>query len=140
MSALVTNIRNGHKEGKEGTWDFNCWGATLYALGEMADLVWICASDMMDFLNEKTREVTEQEVMQKGDILVLYGYDEDAMFEMDYNEDGDEIVLIHTAIYLGRGIFWHKMGANKSEFATQEEVVQGYEADFEYSEVRRLKN
>lgn len=112
---LMSNIKKGHATGRYGCASFNCWGATLYALGEINNLQWISDWDMLEFLGNNT-EIINENKLKKGDILVLYGIE----------EDEEEITLIHTAIYINKDFFWHKRGENQSEFATLQTILEIY--------------
>ena len=63
-------------------------------------------------------------MMRIGDILVLSGRAE----------------LVHTAIYTGKGMWWHKPGAQAAEFATEERVVKMYNDYTTRVEYRRFTN
>ncbi len=45
--------------------------------------------------------------------------------------------LIHTAIYIGGGKFWHKMGDEQSEFTSEIGVKEAY-PEYETTNIRRL--
>lgn len=79
--------------------DFNCWGATAFVSGIMDKLVWIEDYRMVEILTERTIRIRANSI-QRGDILVIY-------------EGGKW--LHHTAVYLGRGKYFHKRGMNTSE-------------------------
>lgn len=125
MILNIKNIRHGHSLAKE-KYDsrFNCWGATLYGLGIINNLEWVLQHDMENFLEEDTMLINENE-LQRGDILALY------------NEYGG---IEHTALYIGKGVFWHKIGNQKSEFASKNKVIMTYDycIDIDKTEYRRL--
>lgn len=114
------NIENAHKLAKNGAYQFNCWGATLYALNEISELCWVKVRRMADFLAHNTELYSGK--LKKADILVIW--------------NGKE--LLHTAIYIGGGKFWHKMGADISEFATKQGVLDNY-SEGRFIEIRRMK-
>lgn len=121
----IKNVKAGHARAKnKKTHDFNCWGATLYALGKIEKLKWINQESMKLFLYENT--VLQSEELKRGDILVLK------------NKYG---TLEHTAVYIGRKLFWHKRGSNHSELAYIDEVKKVYKncIDDTKTEIRRLK-
>ena len=125
MNTAILNKRN-IKEAHElanyyGECNFNCWGATLYALGKINVLEWIDGEDMLDF-SENNTIIQIKIRLRLGDILALY------------DEDG----LIHTAIYVGAGKWWHKLGGLESIYSTKEEVLKWYPEGTFY-EIRRLK-
>lgn len=100
--------------------DFNCWGATAFVLGITDNLRWIENYKMMEILTEKT-EIVRTEEIQRGDILVIY----------------ESKWLHHTAVYLGRGKYFHKRGMNTSEITDIDGVIAIYGNDkIEYRRVR----
>lgn len=115
----TSNLNTAENEGKEGTDQFNCWGGTLYALGQIDELYWVNACDMTDFLEECTVLVDED--IREGDILTLWS---------EY--DG----LVHTAVCVRDGVWWHKMGTDKSEYTDMQGVLDSY--CWDSCEIRRL--
>jgi len=101
-------------------------GATLFALDEVEDLYWASLEDMEDFLDAKTITVAKADI-KEGDILVLYG------------EECCRYGVIHTALYLGEGIFWHKIGDMETADNTFCEVLYIY-ADFDEYAFKRIEN
>lgn len=72
----------------------NCWGTTLYLLGANPSLKWEQYIPTTFFLNKCSKIITESNY-KKGDILVL-------------KNNGS---TVHTAIYVGRGKWFHKAGS-----------------------------
>ena len=102
--------------------DFNCWGATAFVLGIEDKLKWIEEEEMVGILEENTT-IVETEARQRGDILTIY--------------DGGGYRLSHTAVYLGRGKFFHKRGMNISEITDIGGIIRIYGND--KIEYRRVK-
>lgn len=117
----IDNLKHAHSISKSNNFDFNCWGTTLYILGETDYLDWVYSEDMIDFLESKTNNISNED-LQIGDILALYSED----------------YLIHTAVYLGKGLYFHKMGASNSEFTQLENILNTY-PEYETIEYYRLK-
>lgn len=113
-----SNLAIADHEGKQKG-DFNCWGGTLFVLGEIKTLEWVCGTDMEMFLDENTVKIDEDK-MQIGDILATYNFDG----------------LVHTATYTGKNRFWHKMGGGVSEFSNKQGVLDSY--SYDHYEIRRL--
>lgn len=113
-----SNLIKAESLGKNGTYDFNCWGGTLFVLDKIETLEWVCGTDMEKFLNTKTYIVKDRE---KGNILCLYLCGQ----------------LQHTAVYIDENRLWHKLGSNGSEYEIEELVKQCYEYD--RIEIRKLK-
>ena len=121
------NVKTAYYKGKgNGSFDFNCWGATLFSIGYKNKLTWVNHDTMLPFLKNETVVILEENI-QRGDILALYG-------------NNTRFPLEHTAVYFGKGRFFHKRGSGVSELATKEEIQKIYwEAD--KSEIRRyIKN
>jgi cell wall-associated NlpC family hydrolase len=89
---------------------FNCWGATQYALGHRKKYGWVGEQVMWRWLKSKTVLVSDDH--QVGDILVIS--------DNRYNQ------LIHTAVYLGDGIWFHKEGKFEASFHTKQTVIKKY--------------
>lgn len=87
-----------NQRGKYGTTRFNCWGATAFILGIEYRLRWLQEFEMNEILKENTVIISDDK-KQRGDILTIY----------------NSWSLEHTAIYLGRGKYFHKKGGNNSE-------------------------
>lgn len=121
-----SNLRRAHDLARfEENYTFNCWGATLYALGIASDLYWVDQPDICEFLLNDTYVLDKTTPLRKGDILVIM--QSDRMVE-------------HTAVYAGLGLFWHKKGGLESSFDTLEDIYDFYN-DYgnSYYEIRRLK-
>lgn len=110
-----TKVYYANYRGKTLTSYFNCWGATMYVLGHEKRLTWIDQGTMIEWLDENTKHhcspscrchlrseeefYTLPDNIQPGDILTMW--------------KGDD--LVHTAVYIGRGKFFHKRGESTSE-------------------------
>ena len=127
-----TNLEEAHFEGRNCRSHFNCWNATLFVLGKTGELYWSDVYEIEKFIYSETYEVSNLRI---GDILVLYGYLDD----YDLSEEENQDRILHTAVYTGKNKWFHKQGANKSEFVTEEEVKDIYCEDFERSEIRRVR-
>lgn len=91
---------------------FNCWGATLYALGAIKSLEWISGTQMEQWLESNTRPIGKPR--QPGDIVVFKMYGR---------------WLEHTAVYLGHGMYFHKRGANNAQITTLAGVRRTYSGE-----------
>lgn len=102
-------VRNGN---------FNCWGSTLYILNQYSSLQWIETLEMTDWLDSNTTWIDQSDI-KRGDILsiTLCGY------------------LEHTAVYLGRGRYFHKVGSLWSEITTVDGITAIYDGRIEYRRV-----
>lgn len=109
-----------NNRGKRGGYDFNCWGATAFVLNIIDRLKWLEDYEMEDILHNYTSEISEDEI-KRGDILVI-----------KYAGGG----LEHTAVYLGRGKYFHKRGGNISEIVDINAVCRIYRG--EIREYRRV--
>ena len=103
-----SNITEMTKKGS--SFNFNCWGATRYALGLTDRPIWECQHEMEEFLGDETSDITGN--LQKGDILSLW-------------DEWDN--LMHTATYVGGGLYWHKVGAQHARYNTKKEIIELYE-------------
>lgn len=103
---------------------FNCWGATLYVLNKIETLEWIDGYEMRHFLDNETFSIDESQ-LQIGDILVL---------NSEYAPEGE---LLHTAVYIGNNLFYHKRGQCNSAEASLAEILEEY-CDYISIEYRRL--
>ena len=109
-STLVKNrLYYANSRGKNGTTDFNCWGATLFVLGMTHRLDWIERYEMEELLDDNAHNIKADE-RTRGDILALW-------------VDG---CLIHTAVYMGRNKFFHKRGMNNSEITKLDGILAIY--------------
>jgi hypothetical protein len=121
MNAVIneSNLNIANEKGKNGSEDFNCWGATLFVLDKRKILKWISLKIITKFITHETFEITTP---QLGDILVLYKNDK----------------IIHTAIYIKKDLLFHKRGANISEFTTEKNIKHIY-WDYDYCTINRIK-
>lgn len=111
-------IQSHIQQMKDATWDgynpkFNCWGATQYALGQRKRWGWVGAEVMWRWINTKTTPVEGE--LQEGDVLVISC--------ATYNK------LIHTAVYMGNGKWFHKRGRHDTLIQSQQEVEDCYVND-----------
>lgn len=103
----------------------NCWGSTLNALNVTSKLEWVDLSQIKEFIDNDTIHTDNFDV---GTILVMYG-----------NEYcGSSYVIIHTAIYLGNDVWWHKAGSLASEHCTIENIFDIYENEFVNCEFKKV--
>lgn len=101
--------------------NFNCWGATLYVLNEYKRLEWVEMGDMQDWLDENTTRIDQSDI-KRGDILSITLHSFISCLE-------------HTAIYLGRGRYFHKVGGLWSEITTVDGITAIYDGRIEYRRV-----
>lgn len=97
----------------------NCWNATLLFHGVTNNVEFTPDYAILAWLNVDCRKI-DGRCLKFGDVLVM--------------KRGSE--LIHTAVYLKRGMYWHKPGCNGSvgwEFASKKRIKDIYsEADTLY--------
>ncbi len=97
----------------------NCWNATLLFHGVTNEIEFTTESEMKHWLESECRPIKGR-CIKFGDVLVM--------------KRGAE--LIHTAVYLKHGKYWHKPGCNGSvgwEFASKKRIKDIYsEADTLY--------
>ena len=115
-------VYHANSRAKYPTGAFNCWGATLFVLGEIDRLRWVELTEMSSWIRERTKEVEQEEIMI-GDVVVLT-YD-DSLYDLE-----------HTATYIGNGKFFHKKGSNYGEITDLDGVYESY--DFGYTMFRRM--
>jgi NlpC/P60 family len=115
---MINNNRlyYANRKGKRGGYGFNCWGATLFTIGAIDKLEWLECDEITEFIENETISISES-ALQRGDILVLI-------------DRWDEIM--HTAIYLGRGKYFHKSGSNHSEITDLRSILHVY---YEYEDI-----
>jgi cell wall-associated NlpC family hydrolase len=92
---------------------FNCWGATQYALGQRKRWGWVGENVMWRWLNSKTEVVTGK--VRLGDVLVISS-------ALRGN-------LIHTAVYMGEGLWFHKQGKFEASSQSKSKVISIYTTD-----------
>lgn len=123
MSDFSTGVLNrrrvyhANNRGKHSTYDFNCWGATLYVLGDRDRLKWVDHREMDEFLVEETEPIYRP--AKKGDILTVSVWGR----------------LTHTAVYMGNGRYFHKRGSNSAEITNLAGVRKIYRGEYKW---RRL--
>ena len=96
-----TNVSKMKRKGMTG--EFNCWGATAHALGAIKKPYWVCGHDMNSFIRKFTKSKSGE--FKEGDIVVIYNTDGGRLKKMA------EYDLIHTAVYIGDGMWYHKLGS-----------------------------
>ena len=104
-------------------WDreaFNCWGFTAAHFGWIADIEWVDRDTMINLLSRNTKPVESIEV---GDI------------EAYYDDLGE---LIHTAVYAGDGLYYHKEGQRCFHHEEQKSIYKRY-PEITKTVVMRLK-
>ena len=118
MQTLIkSRVDRANIKGALPTIDFNCWGATLFVLGQSDTLEWVDSWHMINWLCRETKPI--KKATSLGDILVISDHS-----------------LEHTATYIGRGLWFHKRGSNKAEILSMAEVLEIYPGRYEF---RRLK-
>lgn len=108
---------------KEKKAKYNCFSGTLYALNIKKVLEWASQYEIVDFLKYDTIKIDKKD-LKKGDILILRCH-----------IDG----VCHSAIYLGKNKYWHKVGGLQSEYNTLEGILKIYNDDYDYIEFYRKK-
>ena len=129
---------------KEKRWRYNCWGFTQGILDNQDEFEWVEMSEMEDWLQDNTVEVTR---LKCGDIVVFRGVDEDACCCNMCNEEGAEVAcdckpeLLHTAILVDpeKMIIIHKPGGRQLERCTLESCMERNYIYGEATEFRRVK-
>lgn len=100
----VTKLLNSFPQGS------NCWGTTLFVLGQQKNRKAVTALVMDSFIKIYTKKIKKPQV---GDILVLrYKSDSSAQRSEDnhYALCREARLLSHTAIYIGQGKYLHQAG------------------------------
>jgi len=64
-------VQNQVTEETKDNW-YNCWGFVAYSLNWIDELDWVNRSDMLEYLEEHTEVINEDEV-EVGDICCFYG-------------------------------------------------------------------
>lgn len=75
----------------------NCWNATLLALRFSKNVEYTECRYMEHWLANRTVGISRLYKRKIGDILVIRALDKE---------------LLHTAVYVGDGLYWHKAGYN----------------------------
>lgn len=123
MNSVIneSNLNTANEQGQhyETQDNFNCWGATLYVLNKIGYLEWSSQKKITNFIYDDTFTVDD---IKKGDIFVLYSNGK----------------IIHTAVYTGKNILFHKRGGSTSEFVSEDRVKCIYD-EYDKYEIRRLK-
>lgn len=117
MTGGVLNKRRityTHSNAKDhGSWDFNCWGATLFVLNQADKLQWLDCDDMQEWLDKNTTRIYRPR--KAGDIVAVH-----------------DDCLEHTAVYLGRGRYFHKKGAGRAEVTTLDGIREIYSGEYTF--------
>lgn len=124
MSTIALNKRRvyyannrGNKESYRSRTGFNCYGAVLFALGAMDKLAWVGEWYMLDWLNKHTDKIYRPR--RKGDIISFH-----------------ECGLTHTAVYLGKGKYFHKRGMNTAEITDLRGIRETYDGEIQFHKVK----
>lgn len=115
----VRRVRYANNRYKHPRAYYNCWGATLFVLGHARILQWIECGVMRRWLEENTEPIHRPR--KPGDIVAVYGWG-----------------LEHTAVYLGNGKYFHKMGSNRAEITDLAGVRKIYDGKYEFKRVREI--
>jgi hypothetical protein len=97
----------------------NCWNATM-VFHQGTEVRHVKADEMEEWLLENTtvKGYMEEVKPEPGDILIMRG-----TFDPDFQSD-----LVHTAVYLGHGMVFHKAGCvREPEVCTVEECLEEYD-------------
>lgn len=108
IEQMVQNTPKGYNP------KFNCWGATQYALGKRKTYGWVGIQVMETWLHKNTFKIDGE--AQVGDILVI--------------KSKKNFFLVHTAVYVGQGVWFHKCGKFETAYESQAEVIKRYENSF----------
>lgn len=100
----ITNLLNSFKYGG------NCWGTTLFLLGQQKGINAVESFEMDDFLKRNTKAIKKPRI---GDILVLRYKTKSIAKRVEdesYYDCLDANLLSHTALYIGNGKYLHQAG------------------------------
>lgn len=92
----------------------NCWALTMLICGGLNKPKWVEADEIEKWLALNTHGFNNK--VRSGDILVMR-----SPFAYDRNN-----CIIHTAIYMGEGKYWHKPGSDVGQYATLKDVQKIY--------------
>jgi hypothetical protein len=115
-SALPKNTVINHRNFKKVTQlldscEFgNCWGTTLFLLGQSKKRWPVGGYEMDQFLQNKTRKIKQPKI---GDILVLRYPNKRTAKQVEqetYEEAIEANFLSHTALCIGKDKFLHQVG------------------------------
>lgn len=95
---------------------FNCWGATLYVLNVLGRPVWAERDVMEAWLEQNAKPVYRP---RAGDVVVITRWG----------------CLDHTAVYLGKGKYFQKLGMNRAEVTTLAGVRKHYHGETTFMRV-----
>lgn len=135
METLINerNLKVAHEKGRMGSGRFNCYCTSLFVLGKREELYWIDCPEITEFINNDTAEVTR---VKRGDILVMYAEDIYGDYVEQQNED--KLIIVHTAVYMGNGEWFHKEGGGLSSFTDKKGILNSY--GYQVSKIRRINN
>lgn len=92
--------------------DFNCWGASCLYYSLVERPLWISHETMNDFIDQKFSRLRRSSKLKVNDMVAFYNR-------------GD---LIHTAVFLGRDRFFHKIGAQLCTIDSLKEIKLLYKS------------
>lgn len=89
----------------------NCWNATILFFDKQSKRKYISDWEMEEWLYKNTN-IDEYRLCRKGTILVMSSAEYD---------------LLHTAVFIGPGILWHKRGCEGPwEIVTEKQIFKIY--------------
>lgn len=113
ISLLPNHIQPLINKSEDGP---NCWNATILFFHEDEEVRFVPPSEMEEWLKENTY-VDVHKTCAPNTILAMYGF-----------WDGHEgEILLHTAVYVNKGILFHKRGCSgKWELVTEKQLREIY--------------
>jgi hypothetical protein len=114
---MVSQTRVDHVLSMAGscTQDFNCWGATMFIEQAKDKLGWVDNPEISEWIFDNFEPIKKED-LQQGDILTL----------LDRNDVIKKARLVHTAVFIGDGLFVHKLGANRAKTDKLNGVLREY--------------
>jgi|GEM_PF-6298445 len=97
----------------------NCWNATLLWFFPQTATRYTSPAEMESTLNSEFHLISRDDQIRYGDVITI----RQSIF-------GNDLIL-HTAVYLGNGLVWHKGGARAKYpyvFSTLKNMFRDYEA------------
>ena len=116
-TAIKRRVALAHADANRNHAWFNCWGATLYILGGHRRRVWFEVQEMQHWLDMNTEQIHGPRKV--GDIVCVHTYE-----------------LQHTAVYLGKGKYFHKMGSNRAEVTDLAGIRNEYSGRYTWRRVK----
>lgn len=110
-----SRVTNAFSEWRAGRM-FNCWGATLYVLNVLGRPVWAERDVMEAWLEQNAKPVYRP---RKGDVVTITRYG----------------CLEHTAVSLGGGKYFQKLGHNRAEVTDLAGVKHHYHGAVQFMRV-----